>query len=136
MSSNCDKKVHGSTPCPHDKQVPTHGSVMCWARARCMDFAQQWHQPHHCAQMHTGVQPKGLAHATGIRSTDTKAGMRSGISQKHNTRSKLYWFTEFCNSQRLSHFAVPFIVVRAETSIAESCIGHQSNLQAHIMHRG
>ena len=64
---------------------------------------------------------------------DTKAGMLSGISQKHKTRSKLYWFTEFCNSQRLSHFAAPFIVVRAETSIAESCIDSQSKWQTHIM---
>ena len=30
-------------------------------------------------------------------------------------------FTEFCNSQCLSHFAAPFNAARAETSIAESC---------------
>ena len=47
--------------------------------------------------------------------------MLSGISQKHSIRSNPYWFTEFCNSQCLSHFAAPFIVVRAETSVAESC---------------
>ena len=52
---------------------------------------------------------------------DTEAGMLSGISRKRNIRSNPYWFTEFCNSQCLSHFAAPFIVVRAETSIAESC---------------
>ena len=48
--------------------------------------------------------------------------MLSGISRKRSIRSRPYWFTEFCNSQCLSHFAAPFIVVRAETSIAESCI--------------
>ena len=47
--------------------------------------------------------------------------MLSGISRKRKIRSNLYWFTEFCNSQCLSHFAAPFIVVRAETSVAESC---------------
>lgn len=52
---------------------------------------------------------------------DTEAGMLSGISRKHSLRSSFYWFTEFCNSQCLSQFAAPFIVVRAETSIAESC---------------
>ena len=52
---------------------------------------------------------------------DTEAGMLSGISQKRSIRSSPYWFTEFCNSQCLSHFAAPFIVVRAETSVAESC---------------
>ena len=55
-------------------------------------------------------------------SIDTEAGMLSGISRKRSIRSNPYWFTEFCNSQCLSHFAAPFIVVRAETSVAESCI--------------
>ena len=53
---------------------------------------------------------------------DTEAGMLSGISRKRSIRSRTYWFTEFCNSQCLSHFAAPFIVVRAETSVAESCM--------------
>ena len=48
--------------------------------------------------------------------------MLSGISRKRSIRSNPYWFTEFCNSQCLSHFAAPFIVVRAETSVAESCV--------------
>ena len=56
------------------------------------------------------------------KKTDTEAGMLSGISRKHSIRSNPYWFTEFCNSQCLSHFAAPFIVVRAETSVAESCV--------------
>ena len=47
--------------------------------------------------------------------------MLSGISRKRSIRSNPYWFTEFCNSQCISHFAAPFIVVRAETSVAESC---------------
>ena len=48
--------------------------------------------------------------------------MLSGITRKNNVRSTLYWFTESCNSQCLSHFAAPFIVVRAETSITGSCV--------------
>ena len=52
---------------------------------------------------------------------DAEAGMLSGISRKRSIRSNPCWFTEFCKSQCLSHFAAPFIVVRAETSIAESC---------------
>ena len=51
----------------------------------------------------------------------TEAGVLSGISRKRSIRSNPYWFTEFCNSQCLSRFAAPFIVVRAETSVAESC---------------
>ena len=54
---------------------------------------------------------------------DSEAGMLSGISRKRSIRSNPCWFTEFCKSQCLSHFAAPFIVVRAETSVAESCKG-------------
>ena len=60
----------------------------------------------------------------GRKSIDTEAGMLSGMSQKHNMRSSPCRFTEFCNSQCLSHFAAPFIVDRTETSIAESCEQH------------
>ena len=47
--------------------------------------------------------------------------MLSGLSRKRSIGSNPDWFTEFCNSQCLSHFAAPFIVVRAETSVAENC---------------
>lgn len=57
----------------------------------------------------------------GQRRKDTEVGMLSGISQKNNMRSGSCWFTEFCNSQCLSHFAAPFNTARAETFIAESC---------------
>ena len=52
---------------------------------------------------------------------DSEADMLSGISRKRNAHSRYYWFTEFCNSQCSSHFAAPFIGIRAKTSIAESC---------------
>ena len=52
---------------------------------------------------------------------DSEADMLSGISRKRNAHSRYYWFTEFCNSQCSSHFAAPFISIRAKTSIAESC---------------
>ena len=52
---------------------------------------------------------------------DTEVGMLSGVSRKRSIRSGICWFTEFCKSQCLSHFAAPFIVARAETSVAESC---------------
>ena len=59
---------------------------------------------------------------------DTEAGMLSGVSRKRSIRSNPCWFTEFCKSQCLSHFAAPFIVVRAETSVAESCENALNNL--------
>ena len=36
-------------------------------------------------------------------------------------RSGVCWFTEFCNSQCLSHFAAPFFDAQAKTSIVEDC---------------
>ena len=56
---------------------------------------------------------------------DTEVDALSGISRKHSMRSSSCWFTEFCKSQCLSHFAAPFIVVRAETSVAENCISKE-----------
>jgi hypothetical protein len=47
--------------------------------------------------------------------------MLSGMSRERSMRSNSCWFTEFCKSQCLSHFAAPFIVVRAKTSVAVSC---------------
>ena len=71
------------------------------------------------AQRHTCDQDR--TKPLELNGIDTEAGMLSGISRKRSVRSSPYWFTEFCNSQCLSHFAAPFIVVRAETSVAESC---------------
>ena len=73
-------------------------------------------QSHLISRAHTSV-----CSAESIRGVDTEAGMLSGISRERSIRSNPYWFTEFCNSQCSSHFAAPFIVVRAETSVAESC---------------
>ena len=39
---------------------------------------------------------------------------------KRNLRSKTRWFTGFCNSHQVSHFATFFIDARAEISVAES----------------
>ncbi len=43
------------------------------------------------------------------------------VTQKRNVRSKIWWFTRFCNSHYVSHFAAFFIVARAKTSVATSC---------------
>src|SRR6185369_7392651 len=43
-----------------------------------------------------------------------------------NLRSKTRWFTGFCNSHKVSHFATFFIDARAEISVAESRVGLHS----------
>ena len=53
---------------------------------------------------------------------DTPTSMLPGISRKRKMRSKFWWFTGFCNSHYVSHFAAFFIDVGAKTSVAESCI--------------
>ena len=44
-----------------------------------------------------------------------------GVTWKCSMRSAFSWFSEFCHSRRLSHFAASFIDTRAEGSIAKSC---------------
>ena len=44
-----------------------------------------------------------------------------GVSPSCRVRSKLRWFTEFCNSQLISRFAAFFIVMVAEVSTAKRC---------------
>ena len=71
-------------------------------------------------------RPPKRAKAGVLIEVDTEAGMLPGISRERSIRSSTCWFTEFCNSQCSSHFAAPFIVVRAETSVAESCVKYES----------
>ena len=56
------------------------------------------------------------------RKTDTQRGVLSGLSRKRHLRSKIWWFTEFCNSHYISHFAAFFIVTRTEISAVKSCV--------------
>ncbi len=70
-------------------------------------------------QQHCSKREREQQDTWRIRSTE--ADMLSGISQERNARSRGHWFTEFCNSQRLSHFAAPFIGARAKISVAENC---------------
>ena len=51
--------------------------------------------------------------------TPTQACPRPG-SLGRNLRSKTRWFSGFCNSHQVSHFATFFIDARAEISVAES----------------
>ena len=51
---------------------------------------------------------------------DAQADVPSAKSLGRNLRSKTRWFTGFCNSHQVSHFATFFIDARAEISVAES----------------
>lgn len=71
-----------------------------------------------------GQCPRLCREATerGWASNAHEAGVPSGGSLGRNLRSKTRWFTGFCNSHHVSHFATFFIDARAEISVAESRI--------------
>ena len=51
---------------------------------------------------------------------DIEPSTPSSISQRCKLRSNIYWLTEFCNSQCISHFAAFFIINWAKTFIAKT----------------
>ncbi len=56
----------------------------------------------------------------GVAMRDAQADVPSTKGLGRNLRSKTRWFTGFCNSHQVSHFATFFIDARAEISVAES----------------
>ena len=54
---------------------------------------------------------------------------------RRNLRSKTRWFTGFCNSHQVSHFATFFIDARAEISVAESRLVISKDVQASTTRR-
>ncbi|KAI9079941.1 hypothetical protein K1719_038187 [Acacia pycnantha] len=69
---------------------------------------------------HHPPRPEDRALAT-LR--DAWGGVPSADGFGRNLRSKTRWFTGFCNSHQVSHFATFFIDARAEISVAESRFG-------------
>ena len=108
------------SPCKTDNRWHRRCFSRCWLqRAPCVTCGRGAYALTHKNTILT--RPPRWAEARVLEGIDTEAGMLSGISRERSIRSNPYWFTEFCNSQCSSHFAAPFIVVRAETSVAESC---------------
>ena len=61
-----------------------------------------------------------LGEALGRRRVTPRRTCPQPIGLGRNLRSKTRWFTGFCNSHQVSHFATFFIDARAEISVAES----------------
>ncbi|WZZ15409.1 hypothetical protein YC2023_108498 [Brassica napus] len=59
----------------------------------------------------------------GMKICDTQVDVPRLEGLGRNLRSKTRWFTGFCNSHQVSHFATFFIDARAEISIVESLLG-------------
>ena len=103
------------------RQCARRRSVRCsQGEAHCTGCIKGWKLLG--AQKRMSISSGKNRHQQHETEDDTEVGMLSGVSRKRSIRSNPCWFTEFCKSQCLSHFAAPFIVVRAETSVAESCV--------------
>uniref|UniRef100_A0A6N2KEE6 Uncharacterized protein n=1 Tax=Salix viminalis TaxID=40686 RepID=A0A6N2KEE6_SALVM len=76
-------------------------------------------------------EPRGVG-AT-MRDTRQTCPRPGGLGR--NLRSKTRWFTGFCNSHQVSHFATFFIDARAEISVAESRSDYHKK-KARPRHRG
>ena len=63
------------------------------------------------------IPPEGVGATRCVTPRQTCPG-HEGFGR--NLRSKTRWFTGFCNSHQVSHFATFFIDARAEISVAES----------------
>ncbi|KAL2250086.1 UNVERIFIED_CONTAM: Protein TAR1 [Sesamum indicum] len=73
------------------------------------------------ARVRTGGQcPPPTRRAGGDAMRDAQADVPWPNGFGRNLRSKTRWFTGFCNSHQVSHFATFFIDARAEISVAES----------------
>ena len=96
-----------------DNQLHTNGTQASFRLQ--MSKAKLWHIRHATAQHGYAM----TAHR--YEETNAETGKPSGIPQRHNAHSSPYWFTKFCYSACLSHFAAPFIIIPAKTSNAENC---------------
>ena len=70
--------------------------------------------------------PAGEALALGQRCVTPRQACPRPNGFGRNLRSKTRWFTGFCNSHQVSHFATFFIDARAEISVAESRFGSRA----------
>ena len=96
--------------------------------------------PHHQQNMHwnnrfKGIKKKKKSFLTTLnkphskkslllnkrKGTDTQTDMLRAFISQRNMRSKIRWFTEFCNSHYVSQFAAFFIDARAQRSTVKSC---------------
>lgn len=68
----------------------------------------------------TSFRPESLKDEGGRRFVTPRQTCPRPEGLGRNLRSKTRWFTGFCNSHQVSHFATFFIDARAEISVAES----------------
>lgn len=89
------------------------------ARSRALDFGPTARLSAHGRPASAPRTPTG-AGVGGQRCVTPRQTCPRPNGFGRNLRSKTRWFTGFCNSHQVSHFATFFIDARAEISVAES----------------
>ena len=102
--------VSGGTACA----IPIYATLTHWISSDTILH----HNAHFPLYTHTAIHN---AHVFGLCETDTERNVPSGKTRRRQLRSRIWWFTEFCNSHYVSHFAALFIVTRTKISVAKSC---------------
>ncbi|GAA0187425.1 hypothetical protein LIER_34713 [Lithospermum erythrorhizon] len=119
-----------------------------WARSAAEDASPDYNSDDGAARFSSWAIPGSLAVTKGILGLESHEGLAHDMTRvgrptttcrepngfRRNLRSKTRWFTGFCNSHQVSHFATFFIDARAEISVAESRCGlERIHLQASML---
>ncbi|CAN7100015.1 unnamed protein product, partial [Brassica rapa subsp. narinosa] len=106
----------GATGSGHDGALTLSGAPFqgTWARSVAEDASPDYNSNAEDVRFSSWALPGSLAVTKGILTCPRPEGLG------RNLRSKTRWFTGFCNSHQVSHFATFFIDARAEISVAES----------------
>ncbi|KAK7375235.1 hypothetical protein VNO78_35868 [Psophocarpus tetragonolobus] len=106
----------GATGSGHNGALTLSGAPFqgTWARSTTEDASPDYNSNARGDRFSWWALPGSLAVTKGILACPQPNGFG------RNLRSKTRWFTGFCNSHQVSHFATFFIDARAEISVAES----------------
>ncbi|KAK7405585.1 hypothetical protein VNO78_07046 [Psophocarpus tetragonolobus] len=106
----------GATGSGHNGALTLSGAPFqgTWARSATEDACPDYNSNARGDRFSWWALPGSLAVTKGILACPQPNGFG------RNLRSKTRWFTGFCNSHQVSHFATFFIDARAEISVAES----------------
>ncbi|KAK7405609.1 hypothetical protein VNO78_07119 [Psophocarpus tetragonolobus] len=116
----------GATGSGHNGALTLSGAPFqgTWARSATEDASPDYNSNARGDRFSWWALPGSLAVTKGILGGKRGVTPRQACPQPNgfgrNLRSKTRWFTGFCNSHQVSHFATFFIDARAEISVAES----------------
>ena len=111
-SPRCATNAHDGQPRSRNHRLSWRASPRTWYL--CQPRGEAHGRPSSAPRNPEGVDGGGQRRVTPRQACPRPNGFG------RNLRSKTRWFTGFCNSHQVSHFATFFIDARAEISVAES----------------